>query len=341
MKSKAVCAALVAACCLLATGCGEEQTSPREGIVSQNGNYYYYENGQIKKDCYATEGDADSDLYYLYYFTRSTGMGTRFKVGKVTDNITAVVEQSSPIIYVVEGDERALVIDSGSGVGDFGSIVSHITDKPYSLALTHGHGDHIGGAFAAECDVYLNEADHDMAAADTVEMRHNYVLGQRVTCVALEDMAPSINDRTFLPLNQGDSFDLGGYTVSAYSLPGHTAGSMALLCEEDRLLITGDAANGATGLANEDGISVQSYCEHLKALKEHEAAWDAILTSHVIYSTFKKSMIDDLISLCEEIMQKGYSDGEMEMDAELGAYRTQRSGYTGQFTYYKSRIYKG
>ena len=44
--------------------------------------------------------------------------------------------------YIVEGRDRALVIDTGMGWGDIVSFVGSITRLPYALALTHGHGDH-------------------------------------------------------------------------------------------------------------------------------------------------------------------------------------------------------
>ena len=50
-------------------------------------------------------------------------------------------------IFVVVGDERALVLDTGTGIGDLRWVIENrITDKPYDVVITHNHGDHIGGA---------------------------------------------------------------------------------------------------------------------------------------------------------------------------------------------------
>lgn len=50
-------------------------------------------------------------------------------------------------VFVIVGEERALVLDTGTGIGDLRWVIEHkITDKPYDVVLTHNHADHIGGA---------------------------------------------------------------------------------------------------------------------------------------------------------------------------------------------------
>ena len=47
-------------------------------------------------------------------------------------------------MYVIEGTERALVVDAGSGYCNFREIIESLTNKPYDVAITHAHPDHIG-----------------------------------------------------------------------------------------------------------------------------------------------------------------------------------------------------
>jgi glyoxylase-like metal-dependent hydrolase (beta-lactamase superfamily II) len=46
-----------------------------------------------------------------------------------------------------------------------------------------------------------------------------------------------------LPMEDGHTFDLGGRTVRAISVPGHTAGSMAFVDEDAGIVLTGDDVN--------------------------------------------------------------------------------------------------
>lgn len=47
--------------------------------------------------------------------------------------------------YLLEGDDRALLIDTGLGICDISAEVKKLTDKPVTAVATHIHWDHIGG----------------------------------------------------------------------------------------------------------------------------------------------------------------------------------------------------
>ena len=47
--------------------------------------------------------------------------------------------------YLLVGDEYALLIDTGLGVGNIRSEVEKLTYKPIVAVATHVHWDHIGG----------------------------------------------------------------------------------------------------------------------------------------------------------------------------------------------------
>ena len=49
-------------------------------------------------------------------------------------------------LYLVEGDDRAALIDSGMGIGDIASACRALTAKPLLTLCTHSHWDHVGGA---------------------------------------------------------------------------------------------------------------------------------------------------------------------------------------------------
>ena len=50
-------------------------------------------------------------------------------------------------IFLLIGSERALLIDSGFGIGDLRGAVEMVTDKPITLVISHSHGDHCGSAY--------------------------------------------------------------------------------------------------------------------------------------------------------------------------------------------------
>ena len=68
-----------------------------------------------------------------------------YHVMKISDGIWAIDEFSMVYLYVIEGSERAVVLDAGTGVSDLKSVVEGLTSKPYTVVATHGHMDHVGG----------------------------------------------------------------------------------------------------------------------------------------------------------------------------------------------------
>ena len=77
--------------------------------------------------------------------------------------------------YLILGQEKALLIDSGMGIGSLRKEVEKITDLPVILINTHGHPDHAGGnaEFApalmcpAEFDVYEQMATLEYRKKDS------------------------------------------------------------------------------------------------------------------------------------------------------------------------------
>ena len=45
--------------------------------------------------------------------------------------------------FLLVGTEKAMLIDTGIGVGDLEGAVRQITDKPLIVVITHSHRDHI------------------------------------------------------------------------------------------------------------------------------------------------------------------------------------------------------
>jgi glyoxylase-like metal-dependent hydrolase (beta-lactamase superfamily II) len=49
------------------------------------------------------------------------------------------------IVNLVIGEHKAVLIDTGCGIGNLRAAVEAITDKPVTVINTHSHPDHLGG----------------------------------------------------------------------------------------------------------------------------------------------------------------------------------------------------
>ena len=96
-------------------------------------------------------------------------MADFYRAEKVNDRITAIISFTGEIMYLVNGSERSLLIDTCVGAGNLRDFVERLTEKPLTVLLTHGHIDHAMGApeFTGndgkpECEIYMNHADTEI-----------------------------------------------------------------------------------------------------------------------------------------------------------------------------------
>jgi glyoxylase-like metal-dependent hydrolase (beta-lactamase superfamily II) len=71
-----------------------------------------------------------------------------FTVKKINKNIWGIGEFKHPeevISYLILGEKRALLFDTGLGIGNIKNEVKKITSMPVVVINSHRHFDHIGG----------------------------------------------------------------------------------------------------------------------------------------------------------------------------------------------------
>ncbi|WP_029233502.1 MBL fold metallo-hydrolase [Butyrivibrio sp. VCB2006] len=170
--------------------------------------------------------------------------------------------------YLVIGDEKALVIDTMNGYNDLFKAVRKITDKPVMVVNTHGHPDHILGNVYFD-EAYMNPADNFMA--------ENFMKDPEIMEFCTEN---GLSFPPFKPIKGGDIIDLGGKTLEAYDIPGHTPGGILLLLKEDRILFTGDSINHHLWMQIPDCASMSELVENLDKIMFLEKEADFILHGH-------------------------------------------------------------
>jgi len=151
-------------------------------------------------------------------------------------------------IYLVEGSERSLVIDAGETIGDLHSYISTLTDKPITLVIAHGHGDHTAGMQSFD-DVYMDFRD--------IPIVENGFGPKNIDWSRVKN------------LEDGMVFDLGGCSLEIISVPGHTPGSVVVLDKERQLLFTSDSiGSGTIWMQLEHSLPVHEYIPWIKRLED-------------------------------------------------------------------------
>lgn len=237
-----------------------------------------------------------------------------FGIEKEGQHITRLRDIAGTCLYLIEGEEKALLVDTGIGAESLKDTVSRLTDKPLTVLITHGHVDHAMGA-GEFSQVYMNTADRDVYEIHRQnEMRLGYIRGsaamipdaaeaEELMKIQSEDLLPVKAFEDFLPLVPDMSFDLGGLTVQVLDGKGHTPGTVVLLLVELRILILGDACNPFTYLFEPTSSTVESYRNMLLRLKEQtDGRYDRVLLFHGP-GDGAPDMIDSVIDVCGDIME--------------------------------------
>ncbi len=232
-------------------------------------------------------------------------MSQIFTHERLSQHVTRIVMPGSVCVYLVEGSERAVLLDTGFGFGDLRGYVEGLCDKPYDVVLSHGHLDHAGGAGQwQDRPVYLNERDWELVEWHTT-------LERRISDVhhGPGGMPEGVSDEDFLPdhtgewvnVDEGNVFELGGVDVSFIAVPGHTPGMLVPLIEPDRMAIFGDACGEQTLCQFGESLPMADFKQSLLHLKEFEDRFDEVLRNHGTFCS-PKSLLDRNLMLCERVL---------------------------------------
>ncbi|WP_235489634.1 DUF3225 domain-containing protein, partial [Frankia sp. AvcI1] len=189
-----------------------------------------------------------------------------FALRPVAARTWLVAEPGHVNCFLVEGDERAVLVDTGLGLADVHAAARSLTDRPILAVNSHGHDDHRGGNWlfrdvaahplatpavtapvpAERLTAYLTVAREQYAAYARLradDERFFHLLTEETTP---RPLPPSADAWTVpagpapVALADGERIDLGGRELTVLHTPGHSPDSLCLFDERDGQLFAGD-----------------------------------------------------------------------------------------------------
>jgi len=201
------------------------------------------------------------------------------EISKLEDHVWVVETTDKTTMYIIEGNDKAMLIDTGTKCDKLDEVIRTITKKPLYVVITHAHGDHDGniGYFK---EIYLHPAD-------TVLMDKTY-----------KGKIHFVKD--------GDVFDLGGKKIEVSHMPAHTPGSIVLLDKQAGICYSGDAfGSGQVWLQLRPYSPMKTYIESCKKMEKlMDEGITKVYCGHYPYvkKAYNKQYITEMRTLAEELV---------------------------------------
>lgn len=176
--------------------------------------------------------------------------------------------------YLIVGQKRALLFDSGSGTRDISGVVAGLTRLPVTVMASHLHYDHLGGIapFGHVAMIDLPQTRADVSGGVFRARRYEY-LG------LIDHLAPpAVKLGEWLA--PGAVIDLGGRGLTVLNTPGHTPTSAALWDAAGHRLFIGDYIYPTTLYAFLPGASLSAYRRTAQTLLNTLPADTVLWTAH-------------------------------------------------------------
>ena len=146
--------------------------------------------------------------------------------------------------YLLCGTEKAVLIDTGLGVGNIKRIVDNLTKLPVTVITTHVHWDHIGGhkhfndiaVFEKEVSWISEKFPIPLEAVkkNLVKERCDFPKDFDIDAYRIFQGIPQSI------LHDGDNIDLGNRKIKTIHTPGHSPGHCCFYDAERKYLYSGD-----------------------------------------------------------------------------------------------------
>ena len=212
-----------------------------------------------------------------------------FEVYRIIHGVFAIYEPGQfeeVISFLITGQDRALLFDTGLGIGDMRSVVDELTDLEVIVLNSHTHYDHIGGNYQFET---IYAMDTEFTRKRALEGRPHETVAEFVGEGWIWKSLPDefnkgeYHSHPFAIskfIAEGDVIDVGGRRLEILETPGHAPDSICLIDRENRILFTGDTFYLAPLYAHVDGSDFEDYAKSAARLAGLAGDIDIAVTSH-------------------------------------------------------------
>ena len=233
-----------------------------------------------------------------------------FDVRQLEPGVHLIGEPGHVNSFLIEGSERAILLDTGLGVADIKAVAQGLSSKPLRVVNSHSHFDHVGGNRLFD-DISIHAAGVDMLAEAAPEgLAESYlaftermlaawpaykaaddVYFHLLTAERLLRPLPADFDRdsyAIVPsrattaLQDGDVLDLGDRQLRVLHTPGHSPDSICLHDEANGLLFGGDTINTGPIYAHGSDVDLPDFAQSTARLAHLQTDIRRVFVCHFL-----------------------------------------------------------
>jgi len=225
-------------------------------------------------------------------------------------------------MWLVEGKDRAVLLDTGLGISRVRPVVEELTSLPVSVINTHYHFDHVGGNVEFEqtaiheagaalltepvprdvLDRYLAYAQELLAAAGEIRALDHHFFHlldsdsePRPLPAGFDpltwEIAPKPPTQT---LSDGEVIELGRRTLRVLHTPGHSGDSICLLDDRSGILFGGDTINTGPLYAQFHDSDIETFAKSTSRLAELKDDVSLVAVNHFGRTTAAPYLLQEI-----------------------------------------------
>lgn len=235
-----------------------------------------------------------------------------FTLQQTAKDVWAIDEFGIDIMYLIIGNEKALLLDTGIGIGDIHAVVREMTEKPLITVNSHHHYDHAGGNGHFEKVFAHKNAVPVIREQNQAEYRKAFFLQQEARAeysrkASLRAYMEETAEYELVGIEEGEVFDLGGRKLEVIFTPGHTKDCICLLDRDNKHLFSADTiVSTPTLMLDVFSDTMGVYLDSLKKLQSLKGHYELVFPGHYIRPIGER-YIEDMIQCVRRILEEPLS----------------------------------
>jgi len=254
-----------------------------------------------------------------------------FDVRELASRVWLIAEPGHVNSFLIEGDDLAVLLDTGLGVANIRSVAESLSGKPILVVNSHHHFDHSGGNLLFEDIAIHRSGEHLLAEAPPDGLAAGYMdyVDRLLTAwqdykvaddvyfhlitreTLLRPLPDGFDPATYVIrpsspsrlLDDGEVLDLGGRSLRVLHTPGHSPDSICLFDEANGLLFGGDTINTGPIYAHLTESDVGEFARSTARLSELRTSIARVFVCHFMRVDNAPGLLNEIAEGFERILE--------------------------------------